>query len=113
MIIQYIFSLAIVFIVSAINVYVRDVEYIINFIIMMLFYVTPILYNSTMFTGNIKFIFVINPMAHIINAYRDIFYNHISPNLLNLAIIGLISTALLIVAYKIFKKLEKGFVEEL
>ena len=42
--VQFLFQQAIIFITSAINVYVRDLEYIINFIINMLFYATPILY---------------------------------------------------------------------
>lgn len=112
-ILEYIFSLALAFLISAFNVYIRDVEYIVNFILQMLFYITPILYTADMFNGPIKWIFTINPMAHIINAYRDIFYFHTIPALNNLLIVGVVSLILLIISYKIFKKLEKGFAEEL
>ena len=112
-IIQYVFSLAIVLVLSSINVYIRDVEYLVVFFLQMLFYVTPILYTSDMFGGWIKWIFVLNPMAHLINAYRDIFYVHAIPQIGNLAILLGISVVLLLIAYRIFKKLEKGFAEEL
>src|SRR5574344_2401320 len=46
---QYILSLGIIMITSAIDVYIRDAEYIINFIVMMLFYATPVLYSTTLF----------------------------------------------------------------
>ena len=39
--IQYIFTLGIVFVLSAVEIYVRDIEYIVNFLISMLFYITP------------------------------------------------------------------------
>ena len=42
-IIQYIFTLGVVFILSAVEIYVRDIEHIITFIIGMCFYLTPIL----------------------------------------------------------------------
>jgi lipopolysaccharide transport system permease protein len=39
--VQYVITLALIFLLSAFNVYVRDVEYIVMFIINMLFYATP------------------------------------------------------------------------
>jgi lipopolysaccharide transport system permease protein len=111
--VQYIFTLAIVFIVSALNVYVRDVEYIVAFILNMAFYATPVLYTTEAFSGWITWIFKLNPMSHVINAYRDIFYVHEIPQVQNLLIVGLVSLILLVIAYHIFKKLEKGFAEEL
>ena len=55
----------------------------------------------------------LNPMTHLINAYRDIFYYHQMPNMKALGILLAISVALTIVGYFIFKKLQKGFAEEL
>ena len=48
---QYFFTLGIVFITSAIQVYVRDLEYIVNFIVQMLFYGTPILFSIDLFAN--------------------------------------------------------------
>ena len=110
--IQYIVTLAFVFLLSAINVYVKDVEYIVAFLINMAFYATPILYSTEMFSGWFMWIFRLNPMAHLINAYRDVFYVHQIPQLGNLAILLGIGILLLILCYKIFNKLEKRFAEE-
>ncbi len=110
--IQYIISLAIVFLLSAFNVYVKDVEYMVVFIINMLFYATPILYSTQMFSGWFLWVFKLNPFAHLINAYRDIFYVHQVPQISNLIILLAIGIVALIICYKIFKKLEKRFAEE-
>ena len=111
-IVQYLFTLALIFVLSAFNVYVKDVEYIVAFIINMLFYATPILYTTEMFSGPILWLFRLNPLAHLINAYRDVFYVHHIPNLINLSILLGVSILLVVICYIIFKKLEKGFAEE-
>lgn len=110
---QAIFSLGIIFILSAINVYIRDIEYIVNFIVTMLFYGTPILYSASMFPERIRWILNLNPLTHIIGIYRDILYYKQIPDLLIFGIVFLISLILLFVGYQIFRKLEKGFAEEL
>ena len=51
--IQYIMLLAFTFILSAIEIYMRDIEHIINFILSMVFYITPILYTPDVFPNNL------------------------------------------------------------
>ncbi len=110
--IQCMFSLGILFILSAINVYIRDIEYIVAFFTNLLFYATPIIYNVQMLPDKFRKIMNFNPMAHFINAYRDVFYYKTSPNLSSLFFIFCLSIIVLIIGYSVFKKLEKGFAEE-
>lgn len=110
---QYILMLGIIFITSAVNVYIRDAEYIINFIVQMLFYATPVLYSTTLFPENIRWILYLNPMTTIINSYRDIFYYQQLPDIKMLLIVLLISILILIVGINVFRKLKKGFAEEI
>lgn len=114
MILQYIITLSIVFLTSAFNVYVKDVEYMVTFIINLMFYATPILYTSSMFAGSkFAFIFKLNPMAYIVESYRNIFYAHEIPGLKSMMALFCIGIVLLAVCYMIFKKLEKRFAEEI
>lgn len=116
MLAQYLFTLGIIFITSAINVYVRDFEYIINFIIQLLFYATPILYEMSMFAGAPKIIYTlmqINPMAIIITSYRDIFYWGNMPQIELLIFVIIASCILCFIGLLIFRKLSKGFAEEI
>lgn len=110
---QYILLLGIILITSSIDVYIRDAEYIINFFVTMLFYATPILYSSDLFPSKFSWILKMNPMTTIIDGYRDIFYYQSMPHLKSLGLVFICSLLLLIIGYKIFKKLEKGFAEEL
>lgn len=110
--IQFILNLGILLITSSIDVYIRDAEYIINFFVNMLFYATPILYDSSILPEKFRWIVNINPMAMIVEGYRSVFYSKSIPNFMSLSILLVISLLILVIGYAIFKKLEKGFAEE-
>lgn len=111
--VQYVITLGIVFITSAINVYIRDAEYIINFIVNMLFYATPILYSPDVFGGT-KFsaLLQFNPLATIINSYRAILYHQTAPDMNMLLLVLGVGFAILLIGIQVFRKLERGFAEE-
>ena len=89
------------------------IEYIINFFIQMLFYGTPILYSADMFMGTkIELLVKMNPMATIINSYKDIFYWQNMPHINSLLIVLVASAVFCYVGLLIFRKLSKGFAEE-
>lgn len=111
---EFILLQGISFIVSAVNVYVRDFEYIINFILSMLFYATPVLYSSTLFEGSvIRDLVKLNPMSTIIDCYRDVLFYQSMPHIKSLIVVLICSIILTWVGLKIFKKLERGFAEEI
>lgn len=115
-ILQTIFSLGLVFALSAINVYIKDAEYIVTFIINMLFYGTPILYQLNNFTNAPKILLTlvnINPLTQFMYAYRNIFMYHENPSFNALVWLTILSLIVVVIGYIIFKKLEKGFAEEL
>lgn len=114
--IQSIFTLGLVLALSAINVYIKDIEYIFQFILNMLFYGTPIVYELSLFQNAGPFLvglIELNPLTQIIMAYRDIFLYHQAPNATTMLIVTIVSFITLILGYAIFNHLEKGFAEEL
>lgn len=111
--IQFIFTLGLILAFSSINIFVKDVEYIVQFIINMLFYATPILYNAELFPENLRWILYINPLAHIVDAYRNIFMYHKTPVFGSVVYMTVFSLVIFIIGIAIFRRLEKGFAEEL
>ena len=81
------FKFRFTFHISAINVYVRDIEYLVGFLLNLLFYATPILYTADMFPESIRWVLYLNPMTTIIESYRNIFYYQQSPALTSLMIV--------------------------
>lgn len=113
MILEYLLALGISFIVSALNVYFRDLEHILGIVTMAWMYMTPILYDINMVPENLQSIFKLNPMTPIILAFRDVLYYKTMPDLSNMGLIFIWSIGFIIVGYALFQKLKKGFAEEL
>lgn len=113
LLVQYILILGITFITSSFTVYARDLEHIISVALMALFYATPIVYSLDMIPSQYKFIMNLNPMASIIQSYRDILFYKRLPNFEQLGLVFLISMIVLIIGYFVFKRFERNFVEEL
>ena len=82
------------------------------FILNLVFYATPILYTADMFPEGIRWVLYLNPMTHLVDAYRSIFYLKEMPNLSSLLYIAVLAFVILVIGYAVFKKLEKGFAEE-
>ena len=110
-IIQSMFSLGLLFVLSAIDVYVRDIEYLVAFLINLLFYATPILYTADLFPETIRWVLYLNPMAHFMDIYRSIFYYQTMPNMNSFLYLIILSIIVLVLGYWIFRKLERGFAE--
>lgn len=110
---QYILQLGFAFIFSAITVYIRDVEYIINIFLMLMFYLCPVLYEPSMIPESLLRFFKLNPMFNIIIFYRQILYEGIFPDTFSILIMFVLCICILIFGYVVFKYLEKRFAEEL
>ncbi len=111
--IQTIFTLGFTFILSAITVYIQDIGHFVSIFLMLLFYATPIVYNGELLPAKFQWVIKLNPMAQVINAYRDILFYHNTPDYKGIGILALVSLAILIIGYQIFQKLKRNFAEEL
>ena len=113
LLVQDIFMLGFCFILSAITVYMRDIQHFIGVILQLLMYMTPVFYTTDSIPENFTWIFKVNPMSYIIDGYRDILYYQKLPNMKMLGLICLGGLLLAIIGYFIFQKLQKRFAEEL
>lgn len=113
MLIEFVLTLGLVFLVSSVTVYLRDLSYILGIVTMAWQFLTPIMYSSEMVPNELLPIFKLNPMTSITEAYRTILYYKIVPEAGALCQAFLYGVFFLILGYFIFNKLEKGFAEEL
>ncbi len=72
----------------------------------------PIMQPSDISIVFIKYIIRINPMSTIIDCYRDILFYQSMPHIKSLLVVLLCSLILCYIGFKIFRKLERGFAEE-
>ncbi len=110
---QSILCLGLALLVSSVNVYFRDIEYIIGIAMMALYFLTPIMYDISNLPERLQRIMFINPMTGYIIMYRDVTFNGVGVNLGMLAFSLVYSVIIFIVGAITFEKLQRRFTEVL
>jgi ABC-type polysaccharide/polyol phosphate export permease len=108
---QFLFTFGLAMLLSSLNLFYRDVQYLFNLCLTLWFYLTPIIYATEFFPQPYRWIFKINPMSVFINAYRQIIFNGKLPNFGSLTIGFLIALLIYLIGHRIFKKLEGTFAD--
>ncbi len=103
--------------VSAITVYVRDVQHIMGIIAMLLQFLTPVMYTvdriAERLHGKFLRVYMLNPMVHILECYRQILYYKKIPDISTLLGAVAFGFIFLLIGEFSFSKLQKKFAEEL
>ncbi|MBA9086024.1 ABC-type polysaccharide/polyol phosphate export permease/surface polysaccharide O-acyltransferase-like enzyme [Fontibacillus solani] len=92
--------------------YLRDLEHILNVLMMICFYLTPVLFPVSFIPVEFRWIFDYNPMTPIINAYRDLFLYGQWPDFGALLPMLLVLIVLNTVIAVVFSVLQRNVVEE-
>lgn len=111
--VEYLLALGLTMLVSAITVFLRDVEYVLGIIMMAWQFLSPVMYGVDMVSEKLRPIFSMNPMTSILVAYRDIFYYKQAPQVSTLLQAAVLGVVLLIVGVLVFEKLKRHFSEEM
>ncbi len=98
---------------SALNVYIRDLEHIVNIVTMAWFYATPIVYPLTMLPDWLQKILLFNPMTPLVQGFRNVIYYGVSPNFTEIGIAAIEAIIIFTAGVFIFNKMEPGFAEEI
>lgn len=109
--IQQLFTYGLSLILSALNLFYRDIQYVLSLILTIGMYLTPVIYPTEIFPGAYRWIFQLNPMAVIINAYRQAILVGGMPNLTSLGIALVVSSIITFLGFRLFKKLEGVFAD--
>ncbi|MEA5593352.1 ABC transporter permease [Rivularia sp. UHCC 0363] len=110
---QFALTVTISYLLAALNVTFRDTQHTIGVLIQLFFYLTPIFYDITAVPESYRSLYLINPMANIVTAYRDILINGTQPNWLALLLLAVSISVILPVGYFYFKRQSARFVEEI
>ena len=109
---QTILNLGLSLIVSSVNVFFRDLEYLVSVGLMAMYFLTPVMYNITILPGKYqKILMFLNPMAGYIILYRNIMYYGIMSRPLLLIYTLVYSVVVFFIGYYVFQKLQRKFAE--
>jgi ABC-type polysaccharide/polyol phosphate export permease len=111
---QIILSIGVGLCLSAVHVFFRDTQQIMEVLLLAWFFVTPILYPLERIRPVTRpFVMLLNPLAALIVNYRQILYVGAPPYLGWLAVTFAEALLGLAVGFFIFRRLSRGFAEEL
>ncbi len=113
LLLQVVFTFGVALFLSAITVSYRDVKYLTEVALMILFWMTPIIYHLSMVPESVRWLFQLNPMAAYITAYHDMLYWGRWPSVQMLLLGSLWAGLALLVGSWVFRRRQRFFAEDL
>ena len=98
---------------AALNLYFHDVRYLVGVLLLMWFYMTPVIYPIEMVPDKYKIMFDLNPFATIVTAYRNVLFMDVSPSWDRLLLGTAGAFLTFILCYYVFKRMEAGFADRI
>lgn len=111
--IQFVLTLGLGYLVAAVNALFHDTQHLVTVLLQLLFFLTPVFYDAGMVPERYQSLYRLNPMLHLLEAYRAILLGGAWPSGSNLLTLGLLATGLLFVGHRVFIRLSYRFVEEM
>jgi len=107
------FISAFVMIMAACGVYLRDLAQVVNVIITVSLFLTPVFYPVSAMPPAVRNLMWINPLTFAVEQIRSAAVEGLVPNLLGLLLYMAASLVTLSVSYWLFQRLRKGFADVL
>lgn len=110
---QLMYTLGLIWILSALNIFIRDLQQIISVLILMLMMVSPIAYTVDMVPPGLRLMLFFNPLYYIIIAYQQVLMiGEFPPTHI---VLGLItqSVVLFLVGFWVFERMKKVFADNI
>ena len=108
LVLQLVFVCGLSLVTAALDVYYRDVAYVVQAVNLVLFWLCPIFYGFEDVPGQYAWLYEINPVAAVVLIMRRIFLAGVSPGLTILKLAA-VSVLTLWAGYRFFGRMEKDF----
>jgi len=96
---------------SSMNVKYRDIRYVIPFLTQLWFFITPVVYPSSLLSGFWRIIYGLNPMVSVVEGFRWALLGKEQPSGWMLAISAIMVIILLVSGAFYFRRMEKTFAD--
>lgn len=111
--IHILFTLGLAFPLAALNVFFHDVRFLVGVVLLMWFYMTPVIYPVELVPDRYRILFDLNPNSLFINAYRRVLLEGTGPGLDRVFLGAVIALSTFLIGYYLFKRMESGFADRI
>ena len=111
--IAYTFLLAVGSVLGYITVFIRDIDNLLTHVIRIFFYASPIIWIGGRLPEKYSWAVAINPIAHLVDAFRDVLMYHKVPDFTGLGVIFGVSVIVIIFMLNHFRKNEHKIIKAL
>lgn len=108
---QILFALGLSYFLATVNVFFRDTSPLISVVMTLWMFMTPIFYPASMVPERFQNIYMLNPMAHLVNIYRDIFLQGQMFDAGNFIYFGASALGVYLIGYALFTRYHRKFVD--
>ena len=112
-ILMFIFVVGYSLILSAITVYIKDIQYLLSSMVIVFFFMTPMYFTVDNVTGLFAQVLWYNPFTYYVEAYHSLVYFGVFPEFKVVLGCVIIPVIFLIVGIAVFRLLKHGFAERL
>lgn len=106
-----ILSLGLVWLISSLGVYIRDIGQSIGIIITMLMFLSPVFYPLSVLSPEMQHLVILNPLTYIIEQSREVIVWGKLPDFVGLGLYTLVSVIISYICFVWFQKIRKGFAD--
>jgi ABC-type polysaccharide/polyol phosphate export permease len=111
--VQIVFTAGLALLLSMGNLFYRDVKYLSEVMVTVWMFATSVIYPLDRLTGTSAKLLALNPMTHIIDAYRSVLLLGTMPDPIAFGTTALVSIVLLIGSWMLFHNAEYAFAENI
>jgi ABC-type polysaccharide/polyol phosphate export permease len=112
LVLHVLFTLGACFVVSTATVFYRDVRHFTEILLMLTFWLTPIVYDIRSITPSLQSVIYLNPMSFFILGYQNALYHNIFPSFPEVTVLAGLTALMLALGYALFVRLKTRFAEE-
>lgn len=110
--VQFVFTFGVTLIVSSLAVRFRDIVQLTPTLLTFLMFLTPVFYPTSMVPATYRPVLLLNPMAHIVEAYHDVLLYGRAPDPTGFGVVALLAVGLLAAGFAVFGARRDYFAEE-
>lgn len=111
--IEFVFIAGLSYPVATIHVWFRDTQHVLRVALQLLFYLTPIFYEASSVPAALQPVYRLNPMAPMVDAYREVLIAGRWPAPATLLSLTIIAFGVLLAGMVVFRRASHRFADEL